>query len=447
MQAEISPARGSGDGGGVGLRGRLVTGVPGEGVIDDGTVVMAGGTIQWCGPTSDLPDSLGADIRRVPLILPGLVDVHCHGAVGHTFSTDVEGARRAAAHHASQGTTSVLASLVSAPSQVLLEQIAVLRELVADGTLAGLHLEGPFITKSMCGAQDPAAIIDGDPALLQRWLEAGRGTVRSLTLAPETPHFAELVRLCRDFGVVPSLGHTDATAAQTREVLAGVPGEGAGAAESAQWSATHLFNRMPPLGHRAAGPVAVLLQAAEQSPGQVVLELIADGVHLDPEIVRMVFNLVGPRSIALITDAMAAAGMSDGHYTLGSLDVLVRDRVARLAPAGGIGSVEGTAGGADGEEPGAIAGATSFLLENVRRCVGWGIPLADAVAAASSTPARLTGLDRGGLDRPDGTRIGAIAAGYRADVLVATEELELVQAYRAGTPQTQERNDRADSSV
>ncbi|MEW9873285.1 N-acetylglucosamine-6-phosphate deacetylase [Arthrobacter sp. HS15c] len=423
-----------GDGGVVGLRGRLVTGLPGDPVIDDGTVVMAGGTIQWCGPTSDLPETFDAGIRQVPLILPGLVDVHCHGAGGDTFSADAEGARLAAAHHAAEGTTSVLASLVSAPSKVLLEQIAVLRDLVADGTLAGLHLEGPFITKSMCGAQDPAAIIDGDPALLKQWLEAGRGTVRSLTLAPETPHFAELVQLCRDYGVVPSLGHTNATAAQTRDVLGAADGEGAGAGDAGSWSATHLFNRMPALGHRAAGPVAVMLQAAEQSPGHMVLELIADGVHLDPEIVRMVFNLVGSRSIALITDAMAAAGMSDGHYTLGSLDVLVHDRVARLAPARG-------AHAAEGDEPGAIAGATSFLLENLRRCVEWGIPLADAVAAASSTPARLMGLDRGP------TRVGAIAAGYRADVLAATEELELVQAYRAGTPQTQERNDRADSSV
>jgi N-acetylglucosamine-6-phosphate deacetylase len=148
----------------------------------------------------------------------------------------------------------------------------------------------------------------------------------------------------------------------------------------------------------------------------------------------MVFNLVGPDSIALITDAMAAAGMSDGRYTLGSLDVLVRDSVARLAPARDLGSTEE-------EEPGAIAGATSFLLENVRRCVEWGIPLADAVAAATSTPARLMGLDQGP------TMVGAIAAGYRADVLVTTEELELVQAFRAGTPQTQEGNDRADSSV
>lgn len=403
----------------LGLRGRLVTGRPGEEVIDDGTVVMAGGSILWCGPTADLPAGVDVETTQVPVILPGLVDVHCHGAVGHTFSADAEGARLAAAHHAAQGTTSVVASLVSAPSQVLLEQITVLRELVQDGTLAGLHLEGPFIAKSMCGAQDPAAIIDGDPVLLKQWLDAGRGTVRSVTLAPETPHFDELVSLCRDYDAVPSLGHTDATAARTRDALAGTPGDGR------PWSATHLFNRMPALGHRTPGPIAVLLQAARQSPERMVLELVADGVHLDAEIVRMVFNLVGPRSIALISDAMAAAGMADGAYTLGSLDVQVEDRVARLASAG------------DGAPSGAIAGGTSRLLENVRRCVGWGIPLPDAVTAASSTPARLIGLNQ----------LGAVAAGYRADLLVTTEELQLLQAYRAGQQLTQERNDRADSSV
>ncbi|MDQ0676726.1 N-acetylglucosamine-6-phosphate deacetylase [Arthrobacter pascens] len=415
--------------GGLALRGRLVTGLPGQEVIDDGTVVVADGTIVWCGPTADLPAGVDVEIQQVPVILPGLVDVHCHGAVGHSFSADAAGARLAAGHHAAQGSTSVLASLVSAPSHVLLEQIAVLRDLVQDGTLAGLHLEGPFIAKSMCGAQDPAAIIDGDPALLKQWLEVGQGTVRSLTLAPETPHFAELVQLCREYRVVPSVGHTDATAARTREALAGSGQGNRGPGDAAPWSATHLFNRMPPLGHRSPGPIAVLLQAARESPERMVLELVADGIHLDQEIVRMVFDLVGARSIALVTDAMAAAGMPDGPYTLGSLEVVVRDRVARLA------SVK--SGAEDGEEPGAIAGATSHLLENVRRCVEWGIPLADAVGAASSTPARLMGLDR----------VGAIAEGRRADLLITTKELELTQVYRAGRPLSQERNDRADSPV
>ncbi|MBT2597487.1 N-acetylglucosamine-6-phosphate deacetylase [Arthrobacter sp. ISL-72] len=433
------PGPGQSGNGGIelGLRGRLITGRPGETVIDDGTVLIAGERILWCGPTAELPAGVDVDTQQVPVILPGLVDVHCHGAVGRTFSADAEGARLAAAYHAAQGTTSVLASLVSAPSSVLLEQIAVLRELVQDGTLAGLHLEGPFIAKSMCGAQDPAAIIDGDPELLRQWLEAGQGTLRSLTLAPETAHFGDLVALCRRYGVVPSLGHTDATAALTREALGGAIEAGAASAGAVTgtWSATHLFNRMPPLGHRQPGPIPVLLQAAVDAPDRMVLELVADGVHLDPEIVRMVFGLVGPGSIALITDAMAAAGMSDGHYTLGSLDVLVQDRVARLVP------------GAGDAIPGAIAGATSLLLDNVRRCVEWGVPLADAVAAASSTPARLMGLDRRGAAEGSPYPVGSIARGYRADVLVTTEELELLQAYRAGASLTQERKTRADHSV
>ncbi|WP_247046123.1 N-acetylglucosamine-6-phosphate deacetylase [Arthrobacter rhizosphaerae] len=425
MPADSSLILEENDDGGLGLRGRLITGLPGGEVIDDATVVIAGDRIRWCGPTAELPTGVDVEITRVPLILPGLVDVHCHGGFGHTFSADHQAARQAAGQHAANGTTSLLASLVSAPSAVLLEQILVLRELVEEGILAGLHLEGPFITKSMCGAQDPSAIIDGDPALLKQWLDAGRGTVRSLTLAPETAQFTELVALCREYGVVPSLGHTDATAARTREALQETPPDG-----SRPWSATHLFNRMPPLEHRLPGPVAVLLQAAQQNSEQMVLELIADGVHLDPEIVRMVFALVGPRSIALITDSMAAAGMADGPYTLGSLEVTVREGIARLDPSGGDGV------------PGAIAGGTSRLLGNVRRCVEWGIPLTDAVTAASYTPARLIGLNQ----------IGALLRGYRADLLVTNDELEVLQVYRAGSQIKgaqikQEGNDRADTAV
>lgn len=392
------------------MRGTVLTGRPGDPVIEDGVVRVAGGRIQWCGPAVEAPAAVTARALQVPMVLPGLVDVHCHGAVGHTFSADAQGARRAAGHHAAQGTTSVIASLVSAPAHVLLEQITVLRELVHEGTLAGLHLEGPFLAGTMCGAQDPEAIIDGDPVLLQQWLEAGQGTVRSITVAPETARFPELVALCRDHGVVPSLGHTAATAARTRTALEdGPPGP---------WAATHLFNRMPPLDHRVPGPIPVLLQAAQQVPGRMVLELIADGVHLDPEIVRTVFTLVGPASIALITDAMAAAGMADGPYTLGTLEVVVVDGVARLAPV------------RPGAPVGAIAGGTSRLLENVRRCVQWGIPIADAVAAASSSPARLMGL----------TQAGVLAAGHRADLVITDDDLGVLAVHRAGVPVTTEKD-------
>ncbi len=382
------------------VTGRLVTGGPAEDVIDDGAVWLAGGRIEWCGPASALPSGAPDRIEQVPVILPGLVDLHCHGGAGHTFSADQDGARAIAGHHAAHGTTSLLASLVSAPADELLGQIEVLRELVHDGTLAGLHLEGPFIAADMCGAQNPAAIIEGNPALLRQWLEAGRGTVRTITLAPETAHFDELVALCREHAVVPSVGHTAATAAEMRGALERSP--------AGSWSATHLFNRMPPLDHRRPGPIAVLLETARRAPETVVLELIADGAHLDSETVRMVFGLVGPSGIALITDAMAAAGMLDGDYTLGALDVEVRNGTARLAVP-------------DGSQ-GAIAGGTSRLLENVRRCREWGIPLADAVAAASSTPARLIGNDD----------VGTLAAGRRADVVVASDELEVLQVYQAG---------------
>jgi N-acetylglucosamine-6-phosphate deacetylase len=392
------------------LRGRLVTGEPAAGVIDDGALWLSGDRIQWCGPVSALPAGAPDRVGRVPVILPGLVDLHCHGGAGHTFSGDREGARAVAAHHAANGTTSLLASLVSAPSDELLGQIEALRELVADGTLAGLHLEGPFIAAEMCGAQNPAAIIDGNPDLLRRWLEAGRGTVRSITLAPETAHFDELVALCREHGVVPSVGHTGSTARQMREALEHNP-EGL-------WSATHLFNRMPPLDHRSPGPIAVLLETARRTPEYMILELIADGAHLDPDLVRMVFGLVGPDGIALVTDAMAAAGMTDGDYTLGGLDVEVRGGTARLAAPGG--------------GQGAIAGGTSRLVENVRRCRDWGIPLADAVAAASSTPARLIGNDD----------VGILAPGRRADVLVASDELDVLQVYRGGALLQQATNER-----
>jgi N-acetylglucosamine-6-phosphate deacetylase len=401
------------------FRGRLITGRPGEDVIEDGAVWLDGGRIRWCGPAVDLPAEINTPLERVPLILPGLVDVHCHGGRGHTFASELDGAYLAANYHAAHGTTSVLASLVAAPSPVLLKQITVLRELVQDGTLAGLHLEGPFLAESMCGAQDPAAIIDGNPALLEQWLKAGQGAITSITLAPETPHFAELVVLCQDYDVVPSLGHTAATAAQTRNALASMSPE-----DTQPWSATHLFNRMPPLGHRVPGPVAVLLQAAQRTPNRMILELIADGVHLDPEIIRMVFALVGPQSIALISDAMAATGMNDGAYSLGSLDVIVHAGIARLVPA-------------DRNARGAIAGGTSTLLENVRHCVEWGIPLIDAVTAASSTPARLMGF----------TGRGTITEGYRADLLITTEDLKVLQAYRAGIPVKIERTDRADHLV
>ncbi|MFP5022910.1 N-acetylglucosamine-6-phosphate deacetylase [Pseudonocardia phyllosphaerae] len=343
------------------------------------------------------------------LLLPGLVDVHNHGAAGHGFpDATAEGALVAAEHHLAHGTTTMLASLVSAPAATLTERIATLRPLVERGALAGIHLEGPFLAVARCGAHDPAAIVPGDPALLDALLTGAAGTVASMTLAPETAHYADLLAVLAEHGVLPSLGHTDADA---RTTTAGIERAG-----GARLSATHLFNAMPPVHHRAPGPVMACLAAAARD--ELVVELVADGVHLAPETVASVFDLVGPDRIALITDALAAAGMTDGRYRLGSMDVRVHDGIARLAPR--------TDPTGEPEDPAArpIAGGTARMVDVVAGTVrDAGVSLEDAVLAATRTPARLLGL---------GHEIGSLAPGFRADVLVTDAALRPVEVLRAG---------------
>ncbi|WP_348537686.1 N-acetylglucosamine-6-phosphate deacetylase [Nocardia neocaledoniensis] len=378
------------------VRGRLA----GAGIAD-GVVEFVDGRISWVGAAADHPAMERLPAATDELIMPGLIDVHCHGGGGFGFpNADAAGARVAAAEHRAQGTIGLLGSLVSAQPEVLVRQAGLLADLVEDGTLLGIHLEGPFLNATRCGAQDPAAIIPGDPALFERVWEASRGTVRSMTLAPETAHYPELLIAMRRHGVLPSLGHTDADAATTSARIAEATG--------GPITATHLFNGMPELHHRSPGPVAACLAAAGR--GDMVLELIADGVHLAAETVAMVFDTVGPDRITLVSDAMAAAGLGDGDYQLGALDVRVREGVARLATDDGL--------------PGAIAGGTARLLDVLRWTVRRaGVPLADAVTAATRTPAHVLGL----RDR------GTLTVGARADLLVTDQSLQPRRVFVAGT--------------
>ncbi|MFE4500577.1 N-acetylglucosamine-6-phosphate deacetylase [Rhodococcus sp. NPDC056743] len=369
------------------LRGKLITGGR---LLADGVVETAGDRVVWAGPASERTDPIPEPGTPGTTIIPGLVDVHCHGAGGFGFpEADREGSIAAADHHRHNGTTSVIGSLVSAPPQVLHSRIELLASLVERGTLAGIHLEGPFLSVLRCGAQDPASILDGDPALLESLLAAGRGHIRSMTIAPETAHFAELSTMLAENGVVVSVGHTDASnPVATRSIAHSA---------HAPLSATHLFNGMAPMHHRAPGTVAACLAAAAR--GQMVVELIGDGVHLADETVSTVFDLVGPHQIALVSDAMAAAGMPDGRYPLGPLDVDVVDGVARLAGQGDT----------------AIAGGTSRLMDVVRRTVlDAGVDLLSAVTAATATPAALLGLT--GV-------VGDLVPGCRADLVVTDEKL------------------------
>jgi N-acetylglucosamine-6-phosphate deacetylase len=323
-------------------------------------------------------------------IVPGFVDLHCHGGGGHTFTTgDPAAARAAAAFHLGHGTTTMLASLVSSPYELMRDATRAYEPLVEDGTIAGIHYEGPYLSGVRCGAQNPAFL--RDPALdeLSALIEIGAGAIRMVTIAPELPGALDAIALLADRGVVAALGHTDATYEQT---LAGV---GAGATVG-----THLFNGMRPPHHREPGPVIALLGART-----VVCELIADNIHLHPGMLAFAARSAGPDRAALITDAMDATGMPDGDYELGGQAVTVADRVARLTDGG------------------SIAGSTLTMDAALRHTVAAGIPLPDACAMAATTPARALGLD---------DQVGALEAGLRADLVVLSEDLTVKRVMRAG---------------
>ncbi|WAJ32397.1 amidohydrolase family protein [Arthrobacter sp. FX8] len=386
------------------LRGRIVTASLD---IADGVVAADGGLVTFAGPAQDFPGVLPPDAPARRILVPGLVDVHCHGAYGSDFSEgDPDGAERAARYLHSRGTTTLLASLVTGEPGDLVRNLEILRELAGLGLIAGSHLEGPFLSGQQCGAHDPVLLLEPDPEVVARMLAAAGPTLASMTLAAELPGASELAALLAARGIIPSLGHTAADHATAAAFLS----RAAAALDSAGNSTgrnrptvTHLFNAMPPLHHRSPGPVSASLSAAKA--GQAVVELIADGVHLAPETVKLVFDLVGPHNITLVTDSMAATGLEDGQYRLGSLSVTV---------AGGVARVDAT---------GAIAGGTSTLLDVIRSCVAAGVPLRDAVTSASAVPASLLGLS---------AYAGDLRAGMQADVVVLDQDLNLKAVLRSG---------------
>jgi N-acetylglucosamine-6-phosphate deacetylase len=385
------------------LTGSLVT--PG-GVVPEGVVAAQDGRIAYAGELRDLPSEWVAVTppsgwRRDRTLLPGLVDLHCHGGNGGEFGTDLDASRVAVAHHHQHGTTTVVGSLVSAPAAALMAGARTLGELVAVGELAGIHLEGPFLSRKRCGAQNPDALVDVDLDLIERLGQnAGEGALAQMTWAPERPGGDHVPAALAAVGALGALGHTDTDYAGAAAALEAVAALGV---RGGLPLATHLFNGMPPLGSRSPGPVGAAIAAAAR--GEAVVEVIADGVHLDGGTVRMVYDAVGPDHLALVSDAMAASGLPDGAYSLGGLEVTVRDRAARL------------------RRTGTLAGGVSTLLDQVRRLVGeLGIPLADAVRAAATTPARAMAF----------TDVGALRAGLRADLLVVDEDLGLHGVMRSG---------------
>ena len=390
------------------LRG---TAVLEQGLVPDALVLCAGERILWAGPAAHAPAELLPEDSRVlehdGLILPGLVDLHCHGGGGASFP-DSEGAEEmlaAVLEHRRHGTTSLVASLVTADAATLREKVAQLAGLHRDGEIAAIHLEGPFLSEARRGAQNPAHLTDGDPALVRELAEIAGGALATMTVAPEAAGADEVIDALAGSGAVPSLGHTDGGSAEmTRAVDRSIAALRRRRGRSPLPTATHLFNGMRPIHHRDPGPALAALDAA--SRGEMVVEVIADGVHLDARTVAHVFALAAEDHVVLVTDAMAAAGMADGRYRLGALDVTVEEGVATLT------------------EGGAIAGGTAHLVEVLRLAVlEAGVELVAAVRAASTVPARVLGLE---------DEIGSLAAGRRADVLMVDRALRPVTVLRGG---------------
>jgi N-acetylglucosamine-6-phosphate deacetylase len=368
------------------LAGRLVTNT---GILDAGVLeVRPDGTIGYVGPASGWS---GPAPEPVDTIAPGYVDIHCHGGGSHTVTSgDPAEVAAVAAHHLSRGTTTMLASLVSASTPELVAAITAIASVAAtESPVVGCHVEGPFLDPAHRGAHDRAHLRVPGSDELDTWLaagidDAGRPTVRMVTLAPELPGAAAAAEHLERAGVVVGLGHTGADARVFGEALRSLR----------RPLVTHLFNGMEPLHHRRPGPVAASLDALTH--GETHVELIADGVHLADEMVHLVFAMDPGRHVVLVSDAMVAAGMPDGDFALGS----VRVRVA-----------EGRAW--TRTDPPSLAGGTSHAADLVRRCVlNAGVDPVAAVAAATSTPAALLGLD----DR------GSLATGLRADLVVLDHE-------------------------
>ncbi|MCX7523339.1 N-acetylglucosamine-6-phosphate deacetylase [Microbacterium sp. STN6] len=323
-------------------------------------------------------------------LTPGFIDLHCHGGGGHGFDDGPEEILGGLATHRAHGTTRSVISLVTNPLAQLRESLGYIADLTElDPLVLGSHLEGPFLSIERRGAHNPAFIRDPGPEMLDELIGAARGTLRQMTIAPERPNAIESIEVLVEAGVVAAVGHTEADDAQTRRAF-----------DAGARLVTHLFNAMEGIHHRNPGPI---IAAFEDE--RVTVELILDGMHVHPDVARVVFGQAKGR-VALITDAMAAAGADDGDYQLGSLNVTVTDGRALLS---------GTS---------SIAGSTLTLDTALRLAVTKaGAELPEAVAALTHTPARVLGIDH---------EFGRLRPGYAADAVLLDHEWNVRGVWAAG---------------
>ena len=347
-----------------------------HGQVDDFWMLVEGGSIAATGNGHQQPDASSTVDVGGHWLVPGFMDLHGHGGGGHSFDNGPDEILAALATHRAHGTTRSVISLVANPLASVRESLGTIADLAAvDPLILGSHLEGPFLAPENRGAHNVDFLRDPQPYEVEQLLEAARSTLRQITIAPELPGAMEAIDVLVEAGVAVGIGHTQADEALAHEAF-----------DRGARLLTHAFNAMPGIHHRAPGPVV-----AAFDDDRVTLELILDGKHVHSSVARLAFG-EAPGRIALVTDAMAAAGASDGDYTLGSLNVTVRDGLAVL---------RGTT---------SIAGSTLTQDAALRRAITEvGLSPADAVAALTTVPARALGLDH---------RHGLLAPGYAADAVL-----------------------------
>lgn len=335
----------------------------------------------------DVSDGARRIDGRGLVAVPGFIELQLNGIGGHDFTTEPAAMWALGAGPAPHGVTAFLPTIVSSPPgsvDAALEAWRTGQPLAGAPVPLGVHAEGPFIAPTRAGAHDAACLRGPDLAEIERWIAAGG--LRIVTLAPELPGALEAIERLAEGGIVVSVGHTDADAATTRRAI-----------DAGARSATHLFNAMSPLGHRTPGAPGVLL-----ADGRVTLGIIVDDHHLDPIVVSLIARLA-PGRVALVSDAIAALGLTDGRHRLGARDVTVRDGQARLAD-------------------GTLAGSVTGLDACVRAFARHTGSARAAIEAVTATPARLL----------DDAERGHLAPGARADVVLLDAELRVRMTIVAG---------------
>jgi len=368
-------------------------------ILENGWLLIQNGQIAATGTAGEALPELSSEVYRVDgkggYVLPGFIDIHVHGGAGVDFMTaDDEELKAVTRFHMENGTTAMLATTVTASNEALTQVISRVASYKSKpmpyAQLLGVHLEGPFVNPKWKGAQDDVFMVKPQPQWLNDWVQKYPDTIKLQTLAPELEGAADYIRLLKQYGIVAACGHTDATFEEIEHAV-----------EHGLSHAVHTFNAMRALHHREPGTVgAVLLNDSISG------EIIADGEHVNPAAIKLLLKAKGVEHVVLVTDAISAAGMPDGDYTLGSLPVIVEQGTARL------------------KEGGSLAGSTLTMIKGFKYLVNAvGASITEASRISSLNPARTLGISN---------EYGSIEVGKRADVLLLDENFNVSSVFIGG---------------